>query len=251
MNYQDYLPEIVIQHPYVTLLILLIIAYLICKYLMKKHKKNIKNNKPYDAKLPESEIPKAKQDLEFQILNNFLTPDECDQLVEAAQSRFKRSLVMDKHKKQQRSEDKGRTSHSAVFGKNEFPLLTKIDQKTSQILNIPTNHIEALQMVKYTAGQQYKPHHDWFKRPHDDANNQRVYTILVYLNDDYEGGETNFPKVDYSFKGKKGDAILWRNCQDNSPEKCFDHSLHAGTPPSRGTKYALNVWIRFKPYYPQ
>lgn len=245
----DFIPEIIKNNPIVSIIIIISVFFVVYCLYSKKHKNSIPKRAQDYPSLPENQIPKAKEDLEIQILDQFLSPEECDFLIQQATPRFKRSQVMHKNENSKQSTDQGRTSHSASFQKDEFPLLTEVDKRVSQILGIPPNHIEGLQMVKYTSGQQYRPHHDWFKPPHDDTKNERIYTILVYLNDDYQGGETYFPKVKYGFKGKKGDAILWRNCAENSPDKCFDHSLHAGTPPTSGTKYALNVWIRFNPYY--
>jgi len=40
-------------------------------------------------------------------------------------------------------------------------------------------------------------------------NNKRLYTIMIALNDDYEGGETIFPLLNKSYKLSKGDAIFF------------------------------------------
>lgn len=49
---------------------------------------------------------------------------------------------------------------------------------------------ERLRMYRYRAGQQFEPHMDHWYRP----NNYQVtlHTVLVYFNDDFEGGETRF-----------------------------------------------------------
>ena len=56
-------------------------------------------------------------------------------------------------------------------------------------MNIPIEHGEGLQILQYTPGQQYKAHHDFFKI----ADNNRISTLVMYLNDVEEGGETYFP----------------------------------------------------------
>jgi hypothetical protein len=95
------------------------------------------------------------------------------------------------------------------------------------------------------------------KRNHQKSYLTPLYaTILVYLNDDFEGGNTDFPKVGVSATPKEGDGVLWYSCWrpncrlgatgcSSKKCKCFDESLHLGAPPTTGVKYALNVWIRF------
>jgi prolyl 4-hydroxylase len=73
--------------------------------------------------------------------------------------------------------------------------------------------------------------------------------VLVYLSDDYEGGETSFPHTGLSFRGRAGDALLFRNAgADGRPDPL---SLHAGLPVTRGTKYLASRWIRAETFtYP-
>jgi prolyl 4-hydroxylase len=74
--------------------------------------------------------------------------------------------------------------------------------------------------------------------------NQRILTALVYLSDDYEGGETTFPHIGLSFRGRTGDALIFRNAgPDGRPDPL---SLHAGLPVTKGIKYLASRWIRAK-----
>ena len=108
--------------------------------------------------------------------------------------------------------------------------------------------LEAAAVLHYQPGQEFRPHHD-FLNPNVPAfareiakTGQRLTTVLVYLSDDFDGGETNFPLIDYRFRGRKGDAILFRNLRpDGTPD--YD-TLHAGLAPTRGEKWLLSQWIR-------
>ncbi|MDB5439145.1 MAG: hypothetical protein JWM33_1572, partial [Caulobacteraceae bacterium] len=71
---------------------------------------------------------------------------------------------------------------------------------------------------------------------------QRLMTLLVYLNEAYEGGETDFPLLNFKFRGKTGEALLWRNTTDD--RELHQMSLHAGLPPSSGEKWVISQWIR-------
>jgi prolyl 4-hydroxylase len=75
------------------------------------------------------------------------------------------------------------------------------------------------------------------------GSSQRQYTIFVYLNDVANGGETNFPKLNVSFKPKKGSAVFWENCV--TATECHEETYHQGKPPIGETKYGLNIWSQF------
>ena len=76
---------------------------------------------------------------------------------------------------------------------------------------------------------------------------QRVVTMIIYLNDDFTGGTTEFPNLKQEYFPKKGNALLFYSLQKNG-DKCHPLSLHAGTPVKTGHKYIANVWLREKPY---
>lgn len=108
-------------------------------------------------------------------------------------------------------------------------------------------------LIKYEIGQQYKEHHDFF---HPDGGNyylesignsgQRTHTAIIYLNDDYTGGETRFPELDFQVNPKKGMLCIWNNINpDGSLE---GSSLHAGLPVITGRKWILIIWIREKKF---
>jgi prolyl 4-hydroxylase len=100
---------------------------------------------------------------------------------------------------------------------------------------------EPLQVLRYVPGQEYRSHLDALPA----SQNQRVLTMLVCLNDGYEGGETSFVRTGLKWKGRKGDALLFRNAgEDERPDPS---SQHAGLPVTRGTKIIASRWIRAKP----
>ena len=52
----------------------------------------------------------------------------------------------------------------------------------------------ALQVLRYTEGQKYEPHHDYFSDPvNKQYGGHRYATVLMYLNNVTLGGETVFP----------------------------------------------------------
>ena len=105
-------------------------------------------------------------------------------------------------------------------------------------------------MLHYAPGQEFKPHFDFLDPdiPSDAdeiaRRGQRNMTLLVYLNDDYTGGETEFPVLGLRYKGRKGDALLFRNLDSaGAPDR---RMLHAGLTPVTGEKWLLSQWTRLK-----
>jgi prolyl 4-hydroxylase len=103
-------------------------------------------------------------------------------------------------------------------------------------------------ILHYAPGQQYFQHYDFLEEgdpggAQDIAQRgQRVFTFLVYLNDDFAAGETGFPRLNWRYKGRKGDAVFFWNVTPDGV--CDRETLHAGLPPAQGEKWLLSQWIR-------
>ena len=111
--------------------------------------------------------------------------------------------------------------------------------------------LEPAEVLHYSIGEAYRPHVDFF---HPQLPNfaeqmrlkgQRIKTCLVYLNDDFDGGETDFPKLGIKYRGRAGDALIFENVKPNGTGDLS--TLHAGLPPTRGDKWLFSQWIRSKP----
>ena len=86
---------------------------------------------------------------------------------------------------------------------------------------------ERLRLNRYRAGQRFEPHMDHWYRPSE--NRVTLHTVLVYFNDDFEGGETRFQEqIERTIIPKRGMAAI------------FQHKIrHEGCPVRRGIKYAM------------
>lgn len=82
-------------------------------------------------------------------------------------------------------------------------------------------------IVRYVQGGFYVTHADAGL----DVDN-RYFTVLCYLNDDYEGGRTSFPTLNHSVVPQKGKAIVFPATY-----------LHRAEPVIAGTKYILVTWL--------
>jgi prolyl 4-hydroxylase len=169
---------------------------------------------------------------------DFLTSDECDYLTEAAAPLLQASVVVDP-RSGQLMRNPVRTSDAAGFPLMlENPAIHAINRRLAAISATSPEQGEPLQVLRYAPGQEYKPHSDAL--PHGD--NQRILTILVYLNDDYEGGETRFLATGLEIRGCKGDALLFRNADARG--RPDPDAQHAGLPVTRGVKFVASRWIR-------
>ncbi len=89
---------------------------------------------------------------------------------------------------------------------------------------------EMLRCYKYRRGEQFRRHEDF---AHEWDESKRTFlTVLFYLNEDYDGGETEFENAVVT--PRTGLAAV------------FPHELeHAGRPVTSGVKYALRSDVVF------
>jgi len=188
------------------------------------------------------------------LLRNFLTPDECDQVIQLGESLLlTRSTVQGPASNEISAE---RTSYTLNFRRHHNALITALEQRATLFCPYPADHVENLQLVRYHPGQQYKHHYDFFVPGAPGTpvalqrGGQRHVTLFVYLNDllpDDPGGHTDFPRLPLRLRPEKGLAVLWYNVDPVTRQEDF-RTFHAGLPPQRSVKYGLNLWIRERPF---
>lgn len=171
------------------------------------------------------------------------TAGECDYLREIAEPAYQPSTVYNAQRQLVRDPMRG-SDGATLHWLVEDPVVHALNRRLAAASGSAAEHGEALQILRYRPGQQYKPHFDFVRA----AENQRRLTALVYLNHDYDGGETGFVKTGLKVKGRKGDAIVFAN---SLPDRSVDPmSEHAGLPVKRGTKYLASRWIRERKWHP-
>jgi prolyl 4-hydroxylase len=194
---------------------------------------------------PEGEFGKEalSEAPEVSLVTGLFTAAECAYLIEVATSALQPSVVVDPHTGRQ-VPNPIRTSSGAAFPfANENPAIHALNRRLAAASGSDVRAGEPLQVLRYAPGEQYHQHSDAL--PGVAPNQQRVMTFLVYLNEDYDGGETSFPELGVKVRGSTGDGLLFRNA---SPDGVPDpRSVHAGLPVTRGTKYLASRWIRAAP----
>lgn len=171
------------------------------------------------------------------ILNDFLSPEERQHIIKEASGRLSDSLVdtngsLNKDVRQ---------SRTAWLQKTD-PIVRSVMERCVGHVNKTIDHCEQLQVLHYEEGGHYKPHQDAFIGD----ENSRLYTFILALTDDYEGGETEFPNVRKSYKLKAGDALFFHTLDSYGLDT--SKALHGGKPVKSGEKWICNLWIRERPY---
>ena len=170
------------------------------------------------------------------------SPAECEFLIGAARSWLQPSMVIDPETGHQQR-NPVRTSDSMSFGVLlESPAVHALNRRMAAAAGTQVRQGESLQVLRYRPGEEYKPHFDALAG----EANQRILTMIVYLTDDYQGGETLFLETGLSFKGRKGDALLFHNTTADG--RADQLARHAGLPVSAGEKLIASRWIRARPF---
>ena len=170
----------------------------------------------------------------------FLSAEECAYLIELARPSLKPSVVVHPQTGQLVLDPIRRSSTTSFPFIAEPPALHAINRRIARATQSTYEQGEPTQILAYNPQDEYRPHSDVLPS----EPNQRVLTFLIYLNDDYSGGETQFPAAHFSFKGKAGDALLFRNV--DATGRADKKAVHAGEPVTSGCKYLLSKWIRLR-----
>lgn len=170
------------------------------------------------------------------VLGNVLSDEECEELIKLSTDKMKRSKIGTT-----REENALRTSSSMFIEESENLIVAGIEKRIAAVMNIPIEHGEGLQILQYTPGQQYKAHHDFFSSSSSVTNN-RISTLVMYLNEVEQGGETFFPHLNFSVTPRKGMAVYFEYFYND--QTLNDLTLHGGAPVEIGEKWVATQWMR-------
>lgn len=165
------------------------------------------------------------------IIKNFITCEMCDYIINLSQKNLKPSVIGHDN----RHDETVRKSYNTLF--RDVNICKYIHKKCKDVLKSDSFVCEELHIVHYKTNGFYTPHFDHLGV----EKHERMYTFVIYLNDNYEGGETDFPNLCKSYKLEKGSALFFHNFNtDNSVTKL---SLHSGRKVLKGEKWIANLWV--------
>lgn len=190
------------------------------------------------------QIEPQSHSLRVGVVRALFSAAESAHVAELARPLLVPSLVVDPATGKQRPHPI-RTSDGTVLGPIQQDLVVHaLNLRLASVTATNVEQGEPLAVLRYGPGQQYRLHHDCLPG----ERNQRIITAITYLNDAYAGGETEFPSIDFAFRGARGDAILFANVKpDGQPQNL---SRHAGRPVTRGEKWICTRWIRATTFDP-
>ncbi|KAL9178753.1 hypothetical protein ACHAXT_003884 [Thalassiosira profunda] len=188
-------------------------------------------------------LKRLHQDPDIYTVDNFLSEDECDRLIAKATPHLRPCMIKNESTGTV-EQDPSRTSVDANMQQAEAP---SIVSKLEELANCNADHLETLQTLRYTSGQEFKPHTDGYAGPvtacgFERAN--RLVTIFCYLNDVERGGSTYFPDCDLQVRPKKGMAVIHFPSDVELRED--ERTVHQGMP-AMDEKWLLATWVWSKP----
>lgn len=215
---------------------------------------------------PQTGLPDALQafvvssDPKMTVIPHFFSEVECDHLIQLVEGCWMPSLVGGANYVKGKSNDfakdaventvsQTRTSWSCMLRYAQTDVVQRLEHRIASIAGLPHGvaQMERMNMVRYAPGEFFNEHHDGKFRPK---------TIFVYLNDMEDGehpsrpedhdGDTFFPVLGYSFKPRRGTAVMWENATADG-QKEDSRMVHAGRAPLRGVKYGVNCFTNEKP----
>lgn len=201
------------------------------------------------------------------LYHNFMSSDEADQLITLATPQLKPSMVVAPDKEEGYEQSDYRTSYGMFLKRNQNDLIKTVQSRIANWTHLPEINQEDIQILRYGRGQQYRPHMDVLTVS---DHGKRIATVLMYLKDCMDGGETAFPsgsewlhperanqmgpwsdcaRGHVAVHAKKGDALLFFSLTPNGDED--PHAEHAGCPVlNNASKYTATVWIHTEAFRP-
>lgn len=176
-----------------------------------------------------------------------IAPEICEYVIASSTPRLGPSLVYDPVADRM-MRDPLRTSATASLAPIDLDLaLIALNRVISAAAALPQENGEFLSVLRYLPGQLYRPHLDCIPPGADfDRSGQRIKTALLFLNEDFVGGETHFLASDLKFRGKAGDILVFANVDAAGvPDPA---ARHAGLGVASGEKWLASKWFRSKKF---
>jgi Rps23 Pro-64 3,4-dihydroxylase Tpa1-like proline 4-hydroxylase len=102
--------------------------------------------------------------------------------------------------------------NATIYARNEYKKINNIQDSIYGYVNF--------NIQKYKTGTMMGPHHDT-----QDGDSTLKYSLVTYLNDDYEGGELEFPNHGIKIKPEAGSIIIFPSSQ---PYLHVSHNIKSG-----------------------
>lgn len=174
------------------------------------------------------------------VIEEVLDLPTCEELIRISEAgaNFRPSVIRDAdtpHDDSETIDRARRSSDSTVIGFGTLSCVDVIYEKITKLIGCDISQLEPMQVVRYGPGDRFQPHHD------ADGKLRRTKTVLVYLNDQFDGGYTYFPMIETAIQPLAGAALIFDNI--DATGKVIPESLHESTTIEKGIKYVCNIWV--------
>lgn len=221
-------------------------------------------------------VTRSLQPLIF-LVDPLLSDDECRHIISIAEPELVASDISQFDDDLEKPATTWRRSKQARLANDRDSIVTRINNRAADVLNLPKSHLEPLEALLYGISDKLDAHWDYFdrrryaKQPHmlaltgADGSRNRIATLLWYMNSVFRGGETFFPRAggltepfDVACDGSAGQqgmkivptpgkAVLFYSLR---PDGAIDpFSLHGSCPVEDGFKWAVNQRVWNEPYH--
>lgn len=172
------------------------------------------------------------------------TPQECAHVASIGSELLEPSSVIDPRSGRTIPHPIRTSDGGAIGPLREDLVIRALNLRIAAASGTAVEQGEPMTVLRYSPGQQYRAHLDTIAG----AENQRIRTVLVYLNQGFGGGETRFPRLGVSIRPRGGDAVVFdTTLPDGTPDQ---RMLHTGEPVTAGSKWLATRWIRAAPVDP-
>ena len=169
-------------------------------------------------------------------IENFLSKAECEKLINSTNQHMDESNInfgqKDKTYRQSKS-----------ININDDELEMKVTATVNELLKSNFFPNQEIQITKYSIGGFYKEHFDAFLDHQEDGRKQRLISAIIYLNDNFNGGETTFDRLKFSIPPRTGKLIIFKNCIGDT-NYIHPNSLHSSEEITKGQKFVATLWLR-------
>lgn len=176
------------------------------------------------------------------VVDDFVSEEICNKLIQLGKPKLKPSTTLEPSVIDYRT-----SSNTFLHYNRNMPSVDEVAKSVTEVIQMPLENCEGMQIVHYNPGEFYKPHHDYlysgtgYWEKEIARGGQRVWTAFLYLNDVESGGETFFPRINFEVKPKTGTMIFWLNLLNG---KLNEDSYHEAKPPISCEKWGANIWVR-------
>ena len=168
-----------------------------------------------------------------------LSPEECYQIIKMSNTELNTFVL--------RTQGDPEPLANGYIIPRDKDLGFEILKRVAKFTKSPLENLKNLLLMQYRVeNKAYNPHFDYIEELTGISieAGHRIKTCIIYLNDDFEGGETNFPLANVTIKPEIGKAIYWFNAKETDLSQLNENSKHSGLPIKNGVKNILVVWVR-------